>query len=224
MRETQKSIYDKVKSLKPEMGVGWHVWNNNSFSPIYRAEQDRAEMAPYTDFLKVVMYQNCAGERMVDYVNSVGETYFGDVPKQELLEFHYRVLDYGPEADMKHLAATGFSADYVLRETKRAEEGLAGAKTKLWPGIDIDIPTGNNSVKSTPEMMRAAVEAAFKGGADGVILSRKYPEMKLANVRIAGEALRDRLVLACAALSVEVVNLEFALLHLGHSVIASTCS
>jgi hypothetical protein len=191
LRETQKSIYDKIKSIKPEMGVGWHIWHNNSFNPIYRAEQDYAEMAPYTDFLKVVIYQNCAGERMVDYVNSVGDTYFGDIPKQELLDFHYRVLDYGPEADMQHLAAKGFSADYVLRETKRAKAGLAGTKTKLWPGIDIDIPTGANSAKSTPQMTRDVVEAAFKGGADGVILSRKYSEMKLANLRAAGEALRD---------------------------------
>lgn len=191
LRETQKAIYDKVKSIKPQMGVGWHIWHNNSFNPIYRAEQDYAEMAPYTDFLKVVIYQNCAGERMVDYVNSVGQTYFGDVPRQELLDFHYRVLDYGPEADMKHLAEAGFSADYVFRETKRAKTGLADTQTKLWPGIDIDIPTAANSAKCTPEGTKAVVEAAFRGGADGVILSRKYSEMKLAHLRAAGTAIRE---------------------------------
>ncbi|WP_419803689.1 twin-arginine translocation signal domain-containing protein [Terriglobus sp.] len=191
LRETQKAIYDKIKSIKPQMGVGWHVWHNNSFNPIYRAEQDYAEMAPYSDFLKVVIYQNCGGERMVDYVNSVGKTYFGDVPKQELLDFHYRVLDYGPEADMQHLAATGFSPDYVFRETKRAKVDRAGTKTQLWPGIDIDIPTAEGSSKSTPQGTKAVVEAAFHGGADGVILSRKYSEMKLANLRAAGEAVRS---------------------------------
>lgn len=191
LRETQKAIYDKIKSIKPQMGVGWHIWHNNSFNPIYRAEQDYAEMAPYTDFLKVVIYQNCAGERMVDYVDSVGKTYFGDVPRQEILDFHYRVLDYGPEANIQHLAAAGFSADYVLRETKRAKAGLEGTKTKLWPGIDIDIPTAQGSSKCTPEGTKAVVEAAFHGGADGVILSRKYSEMKLANLRAAGAAVRD---------------------------------
>ncbi len=190
LRETQKAIYDKIKSIKPNMGVGWHIWHNNSFNPIYRAEQDLAEMAPYSDFLKVVIYQNCAGERMVDYINSVGATYFGDVPKQELLDFHYRILDYGPEAGMKTLSETGFSADYVLRETKRAKVDLEGTKTKLWPGIDIDIPTADGHAKCTPEGTKAVVEAAFNGGADGVILSRKYSEMKLANLRAAGEAVR----------------------------------
>lgn len=191
LRETQKAIYDKVKSIKPNMGVGWHIWHNNSFNPIYRAEQDYAEMAPYSDFLKVVIYQNCAGERMVDYINSVGSTYFADIPKQELLEFHYRVLDYGPEANMQHLAETGFSADYVFRETKRAKVDLEGTKTKLWPGIDVDIPTAPGHSKCTPQGTKAAVEAAFKGGADGVILSRKYSEMKLEDLRGAGEAIRD---------------------------------
>jgi hypothetical protein len=92
---------------------------------------------------------------------------------------------------MKHLAETGFSADYVFRETKRAKEGLAGTKTKLWPGIDIDIPTAAGSAKCTPEGTRAVVEAAFRGGADGVLLSRKYSEMKLADLRGAGAAIRE---------------------------------
>jgi hypothetical protein len=33
--------------------------------------------------------------------------------------------------------------------------------------------------------------AAFRGGADGVILSRKYSEMKLDNLRSAGDALKE---------------------------------
>jgi coenzyme F420-reducing hydrogenase delta subunit len=77
-----------------------------------------------------------------------------------------------------------------MRETKRAKEGLAGTQTKLWSGIDIDIPTDQGSSKCTPEVTQQVVEAAFKGGADGVLLSRKYSEMKLANLRAAGKATR----------------------------------
>jgi len=191
LREAQKAIYDRVKSVNPKLGVGWHIWHNNSFSPIYRAEQDLAEMAPYSDFVKVVMYQNCAGERMTDYINSVGTTYFSDIPKQELLDFHYRVLNYGKEAELKDLPGVGFSADYVYRETKRAKETLKDFKTKLWPGIDIDIPTAAGHSKCTPAGTKANVLAAFRGGADGVILSRKYSEMKLENLRAVGAALRE---------------------------------
>ena len=191
LRETYAAIYNKVKSIKPSIGVGWHIWHNNSFSPIYRAEQDLAELSKYSDFLKMVMYHNCGGERMASYIGSVGKNIYGDVPSQELLDFHNRVLGYGEEKPLAELSKSGFSDDYVYREAKRAREALNGTKTQLWPGIDIDIPTGSGSSKSSPESTRAAVSAALRAGADGVLLSRKYSEMKLENLRGAGKAIRE---------------------------------
>ena len=189
LRETYRAIYAKVKSINPRTGVGWHIWHNNSFNPIYRAEQDLRELARYSDFLKIVMYHNCAGERMASYIDSVGATLFGDVPKDELLDFHYRILNYH-EKQYGQIPFAGFSADYVAQETQRARRGLEGAKTLLWPGIDIDIPTAPGHSKSTPEGTRGAVLAAFHAGADGVILSRKYSEMRLASLGAAGEAIK----------------------------------
>ena len=101
------------------------------------------------------------------------------------------MLDYAQEKPFADLAQSGFSSDYVFREARRAREGLRGAKTKLWPGIDIDIPTAATSSKCTPEGTRQAVLAAFRADADGVLLSRKYSEMKLANLRGAGAAIRE---------------------------------
>jgi len=190
LRETYAAMYSKVKSIKPSVGVGWHIWHNNSFSPIYRAEQDLSELTKYSDFLKMVMYHNCGGERMGSYIRSVGTNLYGDVLPQELLDFHYRVLDYKQEKSLAEIPKAGFSADYVYREAKRAREALNGTKTQLWPGIDIDIPTGQNQSKSTPEGTRDAVAAALRGGADGVLLSRKYSEMKPANLRGAGAAIQ----------------------------------
>ena len=191
LRETYAAMYAKVKEVKPSVGVGWHIWHNNSFSPIYRAEQDLSELTHYSDFLKMVMYHNCGGERMAGYIRNVGQTMFGDIPEQELLDFHYRVLDYKFEKDLVDLPKFGFSADYVYREAKRAKEVLNGTKTQLWPGIDIDIPTAQTSSKSTPDGTRQAVLAAFKAGADGVLLSRKYSEIRLPNLRGAGAALKE---------------------------------
>ena len=79
----------------------------------------------------------------------------------------------------------------MFRESKRAMDGAAGTKMLIWPGIDIDIPTADNQSKSTPEGTREAVAAAFRAGAPGVILSRKYSEMKLANLSGAGDAVRE---------------------------------
>ena len=191
LRDTYAAIYAKVKSIKPAIGVGWHIWHNNSFNPIYRAEQDLSELTKYSDFLKMVMYHNCGGERLASYIGSVHRTLYGDVPAQELLDFHYRVLDYKDENKLGDISKTGLSASYVYQEAKRAREALNGTKTQLWPGIDIDIPTAANNSKSTPEGTRAAVVAALRAGADGVLLSRKYSEMKLANLRGAGAAIRS---------------------------------
>ncbi|MDZ4798897.1 MAG: hypothetical protein SGI92_12095 [Bryobacteraceae bacterium] len=191
LRDTYKAIYNAAKQARPSAGVGWHIWHNNSFNPIYRAEQDLQAIAPVSDFLKIVIYHNCGGERLASYVNSVGKTIYGDVPPQELLDFHYRVLDYKQEKPLSEIPRTGLSAEYVLNETKRAKAGLAGTKTLLWPGIDIDIPTADQNSKSSPQGTKQAVLAAFKGGADGVLLSRKYSEMTLANLRGAGDAVRE---------------------------------
>jgi hypothetical protein len=62
---------------------------------------------------------------------------------------------------------------------------------KIWPGLDVDVPTGANSKKAEPDDIYAAVRAAFDGGAHGVLLSRKYSEMRLSTLRAAGKAVRD---------------------------------
>ena len=68
--------------------------------------------------------------------------------------------------------------------------GVQG-KCRILPGIDIDIPTGSDSRKASPEDTYAATLAALKAGAQGVILSRKYSEMRLANLEGAGRAVRE---------------------------------
>ncbi len=109
---------------------------------------------------------------------------------REQVDLHERVMNYR-ERGYEQIPYTGLSADYVYRETKRAVEGAAGTKTLIWPGIDIDIPTAASHSKSTPQGTKAAVMAAFQAGAHGVLLSRKYSEMRLANLSGAGDAIRE---------------------------------
>lgn len=189
LRDTYAAIYSKIKEVKPSIQAGWHIWHNNSFNPIYRAEQDLQAIAGHSDFLKIVIYNNCGGERLAEYIDNVYGTLYRDVPRDELLEFHYKVLNYQEKA-LNEIPTSGLSSDYVYRETKRAREGLRGTKTLLWPGIDIDVPTAKGHSKCTPDGVRDAVLAAFRAGSDGVILSRKYSEMKLANLKGAGEAVK----------------------------------
>jgi hypothetical protein len=189
LNDTYRDMHRLAHEIAPAKGIGWHIWHNNSFSPFYRAEQDYASFGPYSDFLKVVMYNLCGGERLEQYTRSVQRTLFGDLSPDRVLEFTYDVMQYR-DAPLDRLAASGLAADYVERETRRALAG-AGPALKIWPGIDIDIPTAARSKKTQPEDVYAAVKAAFAGGAHGVLLSRKYSEMRLANLRAAGRAVRD---------------------------------
>ncbi len=190
LRETYAALYKTVKTAKPSIPVGWHIWHNSSFNPIYRAEQDWHELSKYSDFIKVVMYNNCGGERMALYVDNIGSTLYGDLSKEQLTEFTYDVMGY-KERSYEQIPYTGLSADYVSRETKRALAGVAGTNTQIWAGIDVDIPTEANNSKRTPQSVKEAVLAAFTAGAPGVILSRKYSEMRLANLGGAGDAVRE---------------------------------
>ena len=179
-----------VKRVQPGLQVGFHIEHVNSFNPIFRATRSYADLATKADFLKVVVYNNCGGERYANFIRNVGSTVFRDLPKEELLRFNNHLLNYGEEPKLDDLATAGLSPDYVFRETQRALAGVQG-KCRVLPGIDIGIPTGKASRKASPDDTYAAVAAALKAGADGLILSRKYSEMQSANLAAAGRAVRD---------------------------------
>ncbi len=188
--EVLAQVNAAVKRVRSGLQVGFHIEHVNSFNPIFRATRSYADLAAKADFLKVVVYNNCGGERYANFIRNVGSTVFRDVPKEELLRFNNHLLNYGDEPKLDELAAAGLSPDYVFRETQRALAGVGG-RCRILPGIDIGIPTGKESRKASPEDTYAAVAAALKAGADGLILSRKYSEMQLANLSAAGRAVRD---------------------------------
>ncbi|MGH9352410.1 MAG: twin-arginine translocation signal domain-containing protein [Terriglobia bacterium] len=183
-------LYGEVKSARPEIPIGWHLWHNNSFSPFCRAELDYRRFVGVSDFLKVVMYNNCAGPRLARYIDNVHSTVFGDLSPEEVLNVDYKFLGYKGEKSLNEIPQTGLSATYVAEETKRALADVQ-ERVPIYSGIDVDVPTGQNEKKTTPEDVRNAVRAALTTGAQGVILSRKYSEMWLDHLGGAGQALKD---------------------------------
>jgi hypothetical protein len=179
-----------VKSVRQELQVGFHIEHVNSFNPIFRATRRYDDLATKADFLKVVVYNNCGGERYAHFMDNIGSTVFRDVPKDELKRFNDHLLNYTGEKNLNELATAGLSPDYVFRETQRALAGVQG-KCRILPGIDIGIPVGKNSRQASPDDTYAATAAALKAGAHGVIFSRKYSEMRLANLEAAGRAVRE---------------------------------
>lgn len=183
-------LYGTAKSIKPEAQVGWHLMHLISLSLFYRAEQGYAMLVPVSDFLKPSFYNNCGGPRFARYIRNVQSTIFHDLTPDEVLELHYNMLGYKGEATLDKLPTAGLSADYVARETRRAVADVPRG-FPIYPGIDIDIPTPLTDKRTEPSDVKAAVTAALTSGAAGVVLSRKYAEMKLSNLAGAGKALRE---------------------------------
>jgi len=209
MREMQREFYTRAKAIRPDAQIGFHIWHNIAFNPIYRAEQDYRPYVEFADYLKPVVYDNPAAERMTSYVYSVSQNVYGDLSRQQLLDFEYSVMGFKegsydeiigmPEAAYEsQLRSLGmndtpqgrfgrFSGDYVFRETKRAVDAVAGSKTRVWPGLGIDVALKN----STPESVRDAVAAVFRAGGTGLVISTSHAAMRPENLSAVGATLRE---------------------------------
>ena len=187
--EVRAEVYGIGKAIAPEKPFGFHIMQNMTFSPFYRAEEDYARTKDYADYLKLATYNNAGGPRMAAYMDRLSATVFHDAKPQDFCNFYYKIMQY-QERPYEELPKSGLSADYVARETRRAIAGV-NKQIKIYPGIDIDVPDKATDKRTKPDDVRQAVRAAFGAGADGVVLSREYVEMWLANLSAAGETLRE---------------------------------
>lgn len=181
-------MYGVAKSIAPEKPIGWHIVHNNTLNPFYRVEEDFSETENHSDFIKAAIYNNAGGPRTASFVKQLGSTLFHDARPEDFLPFYYKIMSYN-EAPYEKLAVDGLSTDYVYRGTKRAVSGL-GADAAVCPGIDVDVPTAAGQKQTVPNDLRKAAVAAFSAGAEGIIVSCRYSEMRLANLAGAGQGLR----------------------------------
>jgi hypothetical protein len=187
--EVRSSLYGTAKALAPEKPFGFHIMQNVTFSPFYSAVDDYRKLADYCDFLKIATYNNAGGPRMAHFVDRLCSTVFADASPSDLLPLYYKIMGYD-QGSMAEIRKNGLSSEYVASETRRAIEGTSG-KVQIYPGIDIDVPTAVGEKHTTPEDVTAAIDAALKAGANGLVLSREYHEMWLKNLTAAGDATRQ---------------------------------
>lgn len=98
-------------------------------------------------------------------------------------------MNYG-DMSLQNLGKDGLPNEYITLETKRALDSVQG-KCKIYTGLDIDIPAKPENRQTTPEDVYKSTMTALKAGAEGVIFSRKYSEMKLPNIEGGGKAIKD---------------------------------
>jgi hypothetical protein len=162
---------------------------NITFSPFYSAVDNYAKIKNYTDFVKIATYNNAGGGRMASFVKRLCSTVFADATPQDLLPFYYKMMNYD-EKSYDEIEHNGLSVDYIARETKRAIADT-NHSIQIYSSVDINVPLQPGQKKSTPEGVKAEVNTAFESGADGIVLSREYTEMWLANLSAAGDASRQ---------------------------------
>lgn len=180
-------IYGTVKWFDARKEVGMHVWQLiNTFHPFLRAQYDLRDLARCADWIKPVVYHDVAGYRFHRIVTSYTKTFLGDFTPAEATPFLYRILQLD-EAPWAELPAAGFSAAYVERETRRTVERTG---KPVYPGLGVGVQgVGVDSKRITPDSVRAAVRAAYAGGASGICISRNYSEAMLENLSAIGQEL-----------------------------------
>jgi hypothetical protein len=192
--DVQRAMYATIKAIKPQAQVGWHVDHQpSSWDIVYRAEMSYEEMAPYSDFIKFIAYHDVLAPRVRWwYLERLRKTVLGEISLEQSLDLYYDLFGYDKKVEprLSELETKGFTPDYVFRETKRSVASAAG-KTKIYPGIGFDVPWGRNTIPADPEKVYEAVLKAFEAGAAGIVVSREYEEMRLANLKAVGRAVRE---------------------------------
>lgn len=186
-----EAMYSRVKRIKPEAEVGWHVDHQpSSWDLVYRAEMSYGEMAPHADFIKIIAYHNILSPRIGRwYLPRFQKSILGELPLETSLDLYYDLFGYDKrlEPSLAELGQRGFTPDYVFRETKRSVAS-AGGRTKIYTGVGFDVP---GSPKDDPETVYQATLNAFAAGAHGIVVSREYEEMKVEHLRAVGRAYRE---------------------------------
>lgn len=182
-----REISGLVRFFGDDLKVGLGVWQMiDTFNPYLRAQHDPGEYAAYADWVKPVLYHVPAGARFRGFVDKLAATVLRDAPAAAWLPLIYRVLGLD-EARFDDLAKTGFSARYVGEQVGRYVTAL-GPGVGVYPGIGVGFEAGQRPLE--PADVEAAVEAAFEGGATGLIVSRNYSEMSQAGLAAVGDSLR----------------------------------
>jgi len=187
--EVRAELYGAAKAIAPAKPFGFHVQQNHTFSPFYSAAEDFTRLAQFSDFLKLASYNNAGGPRMARLIDRLAGTVFRDTDSAKFLPVYYDMMGYH-EGTLAEITQNGLTSGYVVACAKRAMEDV-GDKTKIYPGIDIGVPTAATGEKTThADDVRKAVTAAWQAGVPGITLSRDYSEMELSSLAAAGDATR----------------------------------
>ncbi len=198
--EIQQMLYKQIKSSNPEAVVGRHIdHQRSSWDMFYRSAVSYKEMATHADFIKPILYHDIYGPRLRNWViHSWKRNMYHDMDEAQILDYYYSIfqLDKTKEPSLDELDHQGLSPDYVYREIKRCVTGVSGDADVI-SGVGIDVPWhlpdgGMDVCLSDPDLLQEAVRRSFDAGANGILASRDYDEMRLSSLEAFGQAIREQ--------------------------------
>lgn len=202
LEEQARRTYAIIKATRSSVQVGRHFdHQNTSWDGLFLAQWSYADVVPYTDFIKPILYQDILGPRIRWWhLERLKQGPLADLPLQQSLDLHYSMRGYDPaiEPKLEELDTRGMSPKYVGIETRRIVSLVQG-KCAVVPGIGVDVPynlrreggPSEFSFRTKPDQVAEAVREAFRNGASGLLVSREYDEMRLENLNAIGATLRE---------------------------------
>lgn len=196
--EICSEVHRIAKRIRPDIDSGRHVdHQRSSWDFFYRSAMSYEQMAQNADYIKPIVYHESMGPRLRWWVlDRMKDLVLNDLTLGQSLQLYYGLFghDASKQPNVDDLDGKGLGPQYVYREVLRCKQSV-GDKAKVYAGIGIDIPwyipNGMEPRPSDPEQLMAAVHRAFDAGADGLLASREYNEMRMSSVKAFGDAVRQ---------------------------------
>ncbi|MBN8636656.1 MAG: hypothetical protein J0M07_15110 [Anaerolineae bacterium] len=193
--DAHQSMYHEVagaiKFYDPKHEVGLGIWQIiNTYNPYLKAQYDQSDYGLYADFLKPVLYNTPAGARFMNFSDSWQKGVLADATPDGAYNALATILNLNEYiAPRSEATMAGFKPEYVKDWTANL---IADTGKKVYSGINIGVGDAGASKEITPQEVKDGINAAFEGGASGILLSRNYSEAELRSLDAVGEVLKER--------------------------------
>jgi hypothetical protein len=198
-----RDIFGLCRAFRPDIEVGWDIDPIATLSPFVRASLDFSELSHICDFLTLGTHTGRGGESLARLSDGLSRALLGDVEAETAHTVLQAMLGIS-EAGLDSVGEVGMSAEYVRHEVARGVSTNEG-RCLIYAGIDLGMPraaetepdyargtesTSLHTAPSSPRRIADAIAAAREAGAAGVVLGRKYAEMRLDELDAVGQAIR----------------------------------
>lgn len=198
LEEQGQRTHALVKAARPAAQVGRHFdHQNTSWDALFLAQWSYADVAPFADFIKPILYHDILAPRLANQLAELKRGPLAELSLPQSLDLFYALRGYDPKLQprLDELATRGMDPDYVGIETRRIVDVVAG-KCAVVPGIGVDVPNTSPGAPdggkrpSDQAELRATITKAFAAGAGGILISREYDEMRIESLKTIGETLQ----------------------------------